>query len=529
MIKINNLGINRMNKETINKFAQTATLMMLFTLISKLLGFVREIVTAGIYGTSYVTDAYVMAQTIPTIVLGGILAALGTAYMPLLARVTENEGEEKGKLFTSNLITALLILSAIFVLVGNLFSEQLVGIFAYGFSSEAKVLTSSYLKITFMYIFFTSTAAIFETYLQYKGHFLTQIAAGYAQNIIVIAMTVVSAYTSNYLLVFGLLFGNAARCFIICGKTKKIGFSYIKSLKIKESFVMVVTFAIPVFIGTYIQQINTFVDKSLASTLGEGSVSALYYANLLINLTVTLTVSVISTLIYPELAKSASQRNIEKLHISAQKGIDLICIIAIPCSLGIIAYNELIVQIIYERGAFGEFGTELTASALSLYGIGLLFLGLNNFLVRIFYALEDMKTPMILAAISVCVNITMNFILIGPLQHRGLALGTSIAYMTYSVLMLAVINRKNESLELFSNRKKIVKVLIGAFCAVLIPYKVYVLIFKDNLAAIVSLGVAVVLTGILYIIFLYGLKIEEVAMLKSLIIRRSSGDDKNEQ
>ena len=162
--------------------AQTAALMAILTLISKAFGFVREMVMANFFGTTYITDAYVMAFAIPMIIFGGIFGSVATAYMPLFSRISENEGEKAGSKFTSEVINLLLIVSIFAAIIGIIFSDQIVSLFASGFSGETARLTSFFTKVTFCYILFTSIAGILEEYLQYKGTFLVQIVLGYIQN-----------------------------------------------------------------------------------------------------------------------------------------------------------------------------------------------------------------------------------------------------------------------------------------------------------------------------------------------------------
>src|SRR5665648_239475 len=204
--------------------AQTAVLMAILTLISKVFGFVREMVMANFFGTTYITDAYVMAFAIPMIIFGGVFGSIATAYMPLFSRITENDGEKAGSKFTSEVINLLLVVSIIAAIVGIAFSDQIVSIFASGFSGETARLTSFFVKVTFSYVLFTSISGVLEAYLQYKGVFLVQIILGYIQNIIIISVIVISAFTNFYYLVFGLLLAYFIRFLILIFIVKKRDF-----------------------------------------------------------------------------------------------------------------------------------------------------------------------------------------------------------------------------------------------------------------------------------------------------------------
>src|SRR5665648_500118 len=175
--------------------AHTFMFMAALTLISKLLGFVREMVMANFYGTSYIVDAYVMSTAIPSIIFGGIFGAVATAYMPTYSIIKEQKGKVEGDRFTSQIILSLLASA-----VGVVFSDQIVRLFASGFTGETANLTSFFVKITFAYVIFTSTANILDAYLHYKGIFLKPIISTYFQNFAIIGVIITSVYTSHYVL-----------------------------------------------------------------------------------------------------------------------------------------------------------------------------------------------------------------------------------------------------------------------------------------------------------------------------------------
>ena len=135
---------------------RTAFFMAVFTLIAKLFGFVREMFMAYFFGTSFITDAYVLSTNLPNIIFGGVFGALAIAYMPLFSKKMETEGEKSASRFTNEVITILLIASAVSAVVGIIFSDQLTAIFARGFSGETAELCSFFIKVTFFYVFFTS-------------------------------------------------------------------------------------------------------------------------------------------------------------------------------------------------------------------------------------------------------------------------------------------------------------------------------------------------------------------------------------
>src|SRR5665648_105564 len=343
--------------------AQTAVLMAILTLISKVFGFVREMVMANFFGTTYITDAYVMAFAIPMIIFGGVFGSIATAYMPLFSRITENDGEKAGSKFTSEVINLLLVVSIIAAIVGIAFSDQIVSIFASGFSGETARLTSFFTKVTFCYVLFTSIANILEAYLQYKGIFLVQIVLGYVQNIIVIGVIIISAFTSHYYLAFGFLLAHSTRAIILVFIAKKRKFKYSPVLKMDETVKRIVIIALPVFIASGIGQINTFVDKTLASGLPEGSVAALNYGMILVGVITGLTITILTTILYPKLNQANSLQDFDRFSDIIGTGMTLVAIVAIPCSLGGMVNVGKLFKIIYDREVSAPVAPSMPGSA----------------------------------------------------------------------------------------------------------------------------------------------------------------------
>nr|WP_315023584.1 murein biosynthesis integral membrane protein MurJ [uncultured Aminipila sp.] len=501
--------------------AQTAVLMAILTLISKCFGFIRETVMAGFFGAGYITDSYVMAQSIPAILFGGVFAAVSTAYMPLFSDIVENKGNKEGDMFTSRIINILLVLSFFASIFGFIFSGQIVTILAGGFDAQRAELTSFFLKITFLYTLFSSIASIIDAYLQYRGIFLTQIIAGYALNIMAILTIVFSAYTSHYFLAFGMLLGQAFRFVILFFVAKRKKFLYSRSIELTRTIKNVLTLAIPVFISSSIQQINSFVDKMLASNLVVGSVSALYYAMLLITLITSLTTSIFSTIIYPKLAQANSLGNTNKISEIADRGISLIIIICVPFSLGILVYGKQVVEIIYERGAFDEVASQMTGTAFIFYGIGLVFLAINEFLLRVYYSIKDMKRPMYFAMTGVLINIILNLVLVRYMQHNGLALATSLAFFANTLLLSIGLQLKYKELVIYKSKMKILKILLASVCAVAVSFFVYTLstqyVIGFIFANVLQLFIAVVIAAIVYLALLWVLKIDEIHFIKNIL------------
>jgi putative peptidoglycan lipid II flippase len=499
--------------------AKTAALMAALTLGSKLMGFLREIFMANFFGTSFITDSYVMATSIPGILFAGVFASISVAYMPLLSKIVEEEGIQEGNRFTSDAIKLTMTVATVSAVLGFFFSDALVSVFARGFSGETAELTSFYVKITFSFVIFTGITGLLTAYQNYRGSFLRPIIAGYFQSGSIVVFIIISAYTTHYLLAFGWLMGSALFTVVTVFFARKAGFSYKPGKKMGATAKHILMLSLPVFIGSSISQINTFVDKMLASGLPEGSVAALNYSHLLIGLITALSISVINTIIYPRLTQAVARGDMARFGSSVATGINIIVIIAVPFSLGAMLYSDTIVQIVYERGAFSASSTALTGPAFFFYAIGLTFTALNSLLVHAYYAMHDMRTPVVCSVLGALTNITLNLLLISRLQHRGLAMATSVAAIVSTVLLASLLRRKHPEVQALESVKKIGQILLSALFAVAASWPVYsaLLGIGGLRTEILPLVAAVSCAGILYLLLLKMFKISELSLLTTIV------------
>jgi putative peptidoglycan lipid II flippase len=497
--------------------AHTFLSMAVLTLISKFFGFFREMVIANYYGTSYIVDSYVMASAIPGILFGGVFGAIATAYIPTFSRIKELEGEGNANKFTSQILNLLILLSLFVSVVGILLSNQIVSIFASGFEGETANLTSFYIKITFSYVLFTSITGILDAYMQYRGSFLKPIISGYFQNAGIIFVIVISAFTSHYYLAFGMLFGVILRFLYIGYNSRKAGFFYIGTFSLADPVRKMMVMALPVFIGSYISQINAFVDKTLASRLPEGSVSALNYGMILINLITGLTVTLLVTMIYPKIARSSTMEDWDGFNRVIQKGANYILLVTIPFSLGIMLFSHEFVQIVYERGAFDPEATALTSGAFLFYGIGLVFMSMNGLLTKIYYSMGNTRTPILCSVVAVFLNIVLNLLLIDAMAHRGLALATSLASLANSAMLYTLLGGKYKDIRVLESKEKLLKILTASILSVGLAFGLYEFLLATIwMPRILYLFIVVVSAAGIYGGLIVAFRIEEVRIVTNL-------------
>ena len=499
---------------------QTALLLVILTFGSKLIGFVREMVLANYFGAGMVTDAYVMGQSIPNTLLAAVIGAVGTAYMPLLAQKFENGGIESANKFTSKLLNAIFSIIAIVCVIGYIFSSQIVSFFAPGYDAEKIVLTVFYMRVAFVGLFFTSGLTILEAYLQYRGVFTTQTVIGYLQSISVIIFIILAAKIDYHLLVFGVVVGYMLRCICDYFVVRNQGFIYSADFKYKSVIKDVMSLALPVFIGGSIGEINSFVDKMLGSGLPEGSVSSLNYSGTMISFIMTFTTTIMMTLIYPKLNKAFATDDMESISSLAERGINLLALVTIPFAMGAFLYSNEVIHIVYERGAFDAAATGMAAIAFKYYAIKIPFDAVDNLVIKVFYSMHDMKTPVKCSIVALVVNCTLNIILVRIIGIAGLAIATSIASIVGMSLRYFTFKRKYPDIRLLRSKRKLAKVVIFSIVAVGFSFLVYTGLGMLGIRIIVvKLGLAVIASVLAYLGMLYLAKFEELGLIKDLVKR----------
>lgn len=249
------------------------------------------------------------------------------------------------------------------------------------------------------------------------------------------------------------------------------------------------------------------------------------YAALLNGMVIGLTITILSTMIYPKLTQAISLKQYDRYNNILSSGLIVVIMIALPCSLGAMIYSGQVVQIVYERGAFDTAATAMTSSAFLFYAAGLLFVSITDLLTKAYYSMSDMKTPMIFSGISVIINIVLSLLLVKPMAHSGLALATSIAALCNTLLLWTGIRKKYSHVRLLDSKIKLAKIIVSAITAVGASYIVYVCVIMPLSHIIImraaQVGLAVIIAGIVYLIMLKFFKISELELLRALIRRDS--------
>lgn len=498
-----------------SKFAKATVGLMIVTMISKILGFARELILASIYGASMYSDAYLTAMNIPTVIFTGIGAAIATTFIPLFHEAKDHGGINNSMLFTNNILNIVSIICIILSLIGIVFSEQIVKLFAIGFEGETLYIATRFTKILMCGMLFIGISNIMTAYLQVNNNFNIPGFITVPKNIIIICFMLISIKNGPYFMVWGTLIGMLSEVLFQLPFVIKNGYKYRMYLNIKDKYIKKCIWLLgPVFIGVAVNQVNTMIDRTLASTLAEGSISALNYANKLNGFVVGLFIASIVTVIYPMLSQLSSEKNMDQLKNTVTKSVNAIIILIIPISVGAITLSTPIVKLLFQRGEFDARATSMTSIALIMYSLGMVAFGLRDILGKVFYSLQDTKTPMKNGIISMILNIVFNLITIKFMGHAGLALGTSLSSISCIILLFISLDKKignfGQEKILITLSKSILSAIIMGIIVVLTNNIVANRFGIGVLSQIIELVCSILIGVISYAIALILLRVEEI-------------------
>lgn len=453
-----------------------AAVLILVTIASKILGLVREGILAYEYGTSYITDAYSIAITVPSTLFAIIMTGVSESYIPVYMQIND---EELRKKFTNNIITIMVIISTIILILGLLFIKPISFILAPGFPNEYRNILIQFIAIILFSLPISAFYEIYIGYLRSREHFIiVNVTKDIINNILIIFTIFLAANFTDGLLASGYVIVSFI-CLIII-----ILFTYIKTsyrykfvFDIKEpNLRKIIVIGIPLGLSFFANHINALIDKLLASLCGEGVISSLAYANKIELLFYTVSIYVFITVSFPRMSKAFAENDYKKGGGYVRTGVMMTNYLGIPVTMFLMIFSKEVVSLIFERGEFGKESTLITSQCLVFYSIGIIFYCYREIFSRALVACNRQRKIMKNTLLAIAFNIIFSTITVWNLQHIGLALGTSLAGVIASWFMYKDVKKNN----IFQVSKYDVKELAIVFISSIIAISVSKIIFSLN-------------------------------------------------
>jgi putative peptidoglycan lipid II flippase len=403
-----------------------------FTLLSRVTGFIRDIILAAVLGAGPVADAFFVALRLPNH-FRAIFAegAFNAAFVPAYARIREQSGPVRAGQFADRIFTLLLASQIVLLAIALAFTPLVIDVLAPGFANDPGRygLAVELTRITFPYLLLITLVTLYGGILNSLQRFAAASAAPILLNLSLVLALALAAFfpTAGHAAAWGVLIAGCLELLLVAGDAKRAG--ALTRLRWPQLDVDVRQFfrALgPATVGSAGVQLALFADTIIASFLPAGALSALYYADRLNQLPIGVIGIAAGTVVLPEMARRLAAGDSTGAMHAQNRAVEFTLLMAIPCLAAFFVIPELIMRALFVRGAFTASDAAAAGATLAAYAFGLLPFVLIRSAVATFFARGDTATPVKAALIAAAVNIAFKFLLMGPLAQVGLALATSI-------------------------------------------------------------------------------------------------------
>ncbi len=425
------------------------------TFLSRILGYFRDLLIARVIGAGLISDCFFVAFKLPNLfrrILGE--GAMNAAFIPVVSGVRTKSGKKSADAFFSNIFSFLLVALLAFVLILEIFMPLIITLIAPGFSDNPEKFNHSInlTRLTFPFVLFICLTSLMGAYLNTLGKFASMAVTPIILNLSLIFTLLIYFKSENLFLISSTLSFVVSIAGIIQviwmyynirrNKSKlSINFSFLKTFKSDKEITKFFKLLLPAILGNGAYQINLLIDMILASTLPDGSISFLYYADRVNQLPLGVLGIAIGTALLPVLSSQVKKNQKKEAEKSISKAIKFGILFSIPAFFGLLIFSENIISFLFFRGAFEYKDVQATSSALIALCCGLPAFIMIKILVIPFFANEDTKTPIKISLFCMSINLILNLILIREFLHVGLAISTSVSAWINFILLFYILNK----------------------------------------------------------------------------------------
>lgn len=423
------------------------------TILSRIMGMVRDMVISRLFGAGMGTDAFFAAFQIPNLLRRFFAeGALTAAFVPTFSETLVQEGEEQARELANLCFTLLTIVTGLVTVLGIILSPLIVQLMFPGFATipgkfELTVLLN---RVMFPYLFFISLVALCMGILNTLRHFFTPAISTVFLNIAMIVCALALRPLYQYpitALAVGVLVGGLIQLALQLPVLWRMGYPIrprfgFNHPKLKKIALLM----LPATLGVGVYYLNITVGNILASLLPQGSVSYLYYAQRLFEFPQGVFTVSVAQAVLPAMSRQAAEGDLEAMKDSLNYGVRLTLFVTIPALVGLMVCAEPLMALLFMGGQFDHAMALQSARALIYYSLGLSCVALVRVLAPAFYALKDTRTPVVTAFVSFFINLACSLWLMGPLLHGGLALASSLAALVNMSLLFWLLRRKTGQL-----------------------------------------------------------------------------------
>ena len=502
-----------------NKIFKATFVVMIVTLLSRVLGMVRDILVASNFGAGVYTDAYKAAVSIPDNLFTIVGLAISTVFIPMISRVKYERGKDEMFRFANNIISILSAVSIILLIFGLIFTKDIVKIVAAGFDQERIELTVKLTRISLINLLFLSVNACYASMLQVSEKFVLPSILGLFLNLPMIIYLVLFNDISILGLTIANVIGNALRVVVQIPSLYKEGYRIIPYINLKDERIKrVLILVVPVIIGAGANSLNMIVDLNISSTLDVGSMSALDYAQkIIIFINTAITTSIVSVL-YPVMSNKLNEGDNKGFLTYLCKSIVIISLLLIPIAFAIVLLNKEIVTAFYGRNQFGASAITLTSIALLGYSMQVPFLGVRDILNSSLFSMQKTKITTINGIIGVLVNIILSIVLSRKIGLLGVAVASSISSAVTAILLFYSTKKIIGDIDIRDMFKSLLKITLSAFVMI------FLVKIINNIIGLSNPFIILIIDGtfgsLVFFIMCIILKVEELKEILDMVLSK---------
>ncbi len=503
------------------------------TVLSRILGYARDSLQAFFLGTGRGMDAFALAVALPNI-FRRLTAegAMTASFLPVFARERKSKSREEMLRFVNVFFFDLSLAILAIVILGIIFTPQLVNLVAGGFRQvPGKMeLTTVLTRVMFPYLFFASLAALAGAILNSFYRFFLPACTPFVLNATIIILALIFARRSSepaYVFAFGVVAGGVLQFVIQLPLLRQLGIRFRFALSFSHPGVREAgRLLVPGALGLGLYQFNFALSRFFAATQAKGSVSALYFSSRVEELTLGIFSIALGVALLPAYSEQAASGDTVGMKRTLVFSLKLINLVTLPAAAGLLALSWPIIHVLFERGRFGAESTALSSACLFFFALGLPFVSGVKAVAPAFFSLKDMKTPVTISFLTVMSFVAFDLILVGPMKVSGIALALSLSQVVNFGAYLFLIERKLGTLE---KRDYIRSLLLCLSFSVLMAAGLAVLMRlihfaeRRELAQIGLLFGAIGLGGLFYFLCQFLFNRRELRALLDLVRHREPG------
>ena len=433
---------------------KAAWIIAVVTIVSKLIGFIRDIIIANYYGASLVSDAYYYAYQIPSlslILLGGVGGPFHSAtvavFSKLIPDLKEKPQEAVNKLY-STFMTATTIFFLILSAIMFIFPRQIMGLIISSGSADMINLAAEHLKIMTPLLIIGGIVGIYYGILIIYRQFMLPNLSPIIMSVAIIGIVVASAPNDQkgYALAWATTIGAILQLVIQYPNVRKLGFLWKPNFQFTNNpnFKEIMELLFPAVLSSTVGQIHIYVDMFFTSSISEGAWTAIGYANRVFQFPVGILVTAFLVPLFPIFARLVADKDMDGIKTYFNKGVGVLFFVGIPIIIGILTVGMDAVRLIFERGAFDADATFMVTEALWFLSVSILPYVFRDSITRVYYSFNDSKTPFIVAFSSIVLKYILNVIFINKMHMGigGITLSTSLVTLFNACVLGALIYKK---------------------------------------------------------------------------------------